>query len=525
MSVATEPYRSTQPAGKDGFSALVHAELTKLRTVRGWLVALAIGGLLIVAIGWLSAAGSSRSCQQVAGSAAGGSSSSPCGGGPPVGPHGQPVTDGFSFTHQQLAGDGTITARITSLHEQVPNFHASDPSSGEQQGVVPWAKAGLIVKASTTQGSPYAAVMVTAAHGVRMQYDYTHDLAGPATAVSTGTPQWLRLTRSGDVLTGFASADGKSWTAVGSVRLAGLPRSVPVGLFVTSPDYTVTTEEVIGASTQGGGSQATAIFDDVSVQGAQQPATWQNTTVGDSGSAGSYGRSGGRFTITGSGDIAPLAASGGDNNTISGSLGGVFVGLIAMVVLGALFVTAEYRRGLIRTTFVASPRRGRVLAAKAVVLAGSVFVLTLAASAFTVWFVDGLRRHKGIYIAPASTLTELRVVVGTAAIVALSSVFALALGAILRRSATAVAAVISLVVLPYILAVSSIGALQWLLRLTPAAGFAVQQTLHRYSQVDGVYTAAAGYFPLSAPAGFGVLLAWTVVAFAFALFLLNKRDA
>jgi ABC-type transport system involved in multi-copper enzyme maturation permease subunit len=85
--------------------------------------------------------------------------------------------------------------------------------------------------------------------------------------------------------------------------------------------------------------------------------------------------------------------------------------------------------------------------------------------------------------------------------------------------------VIALVVLPYILSVSSIGALQWLLRLTPAAGFAVQQTLHRYPQVDGVYIASAGYYPLSPWEGFGVLLGWTAVALGLAAFLLRNRDA
>ena len=57
---------------------------------------------------------------------------------------------------------------------------------------------------------------------------------------------------------------------------------------------------------------------------------------------------------------------------------------------------------------------------------------------------------------------------------------ALALGTILRRSARAVTAVILLIVLPYILAVASVlpaGPAEWLLRVTPAAAFAVQQTV------------------------------------------------
>jgi len=368
--------------------------------------------------------------------------------------------------------------------------------------------------------------MATATHGVRMQYNYTKDIAGSATTVSKTSPQWLRLSRSGDTLTGYESADGHSWTKIGVATLSGLPASVPVGLFVASPDHDATTEEVVGTSTEGSPSMATASFDDVSLQGSASGG-WQGTQIGYSASdsPNTFTQSGGTFAVTGSGDIGPMASSGGDNNTVSGSLIGAFVGLMAMVVIGALFITSEYRRGLIRTTLTASPRRGRVLAAKAVVLACVVFALGLAASACTMWFVDRLRRHNGTYISPASALTEIRVLVGTAAVLAIAAVLALAIGTIVRRSATAVAAAIALIVLPYILGVSSIGALQWMLRVTPAAGFAVQQTLHQYPQVDGVYIASAGYYPLSPWEGFGVLLAWTALALGLAFVLLRKRDA
>ena len=78
-------------------------------------------------------------------------------------------------------------------------------------------------------------MMVTGGHGVRMQYDYTHDTPGLPGAVSAASPRWLRLTRSGDTLTGYDSADGTHWTRVGTVTLAGLPATVQAGLFVTSP--------------------------------------------------------------------------------------------------------------------------------------------------------------------------------------------------------------------------------------------------------------------------------------------------
>ena len=93
----------------------------------------------------------------------------------PVGPGGEEVTDRFTFAHRTLTGDGSITARVASFTGELPSF------DGEPRtGLVPWAKAGLILKDGTGQGSAYAAVMLTGGHGVRMQHNFTHDTAATA---------------------------------------------------------------------------------------------------------------------------------------------------------------------------------------------------------------------------------------------------------------------------------------------------------------------------------------------------------
>jgi len=120
------------------------------------------------------------------------------------------------------------------------------------------------------------------------------------------------------------------------------------------------------------------------------------------------------------------------------------------------------------------------------------------------------------------------VVAGTAALFAAAGVLALAIGAILRRSAAAVAAVIVVIVLPYILAVPnvlSVGTAQWLLRVTPAAGFAIEQGMPQYPQVSTAYTPASGYYPLAPWAGFAVLCGYAAVALGLAVFLIRRRDA
>ena len=174
------PYRSSVTVARDNFAQLVLAEFTKLRTVRGWVAGLVVGALLIVGSAISLAAGSTGSCRPVGGAstgpASGAASSGPSGGGgcgsgtPTLGPDGEPVSDSFYFVHKQLDGDGSITVRVTSLIEQAPR--GGGDASPSQPVVIPWAKAGLIVKANTTQGSPYAAVMATAtprrAHAVQL---------------------------------------------------------------------------------------------------------------------------------------------------------------------------------------------------------------------------------------------------------------------------------------------------------------------------------------------------------------------
>ena len=86
-----------------------------------------------------------------------------------------------------------------------------------------------------------------------------------------------------------------------------------------------------------------------------------------------------------------------------------------------------------------------------------------------------------------------------------------------------------MIVVPYVLTVTvpilPAGPTQWLARVTPAAAFAVQQTLVQYPQVDNVYLPSEGYFPLPPWAGLAVLCAWAALALGLAACLLRRRDA
>jgi ABC-2 family transporter protein len=511
--------RGGRTAGRDGFAQLLRSEWTKFWTVRSWVVSLVLAAVLTAGVALaLASAGGPNGLPAVA-----------------TGPGGVAVNDSFYFVHRSLAGNGGITVRVTSLDD------GAFPGLGEGTiAAQPWAKAGIIVKDGTQAGSAYAAVMATPGHGVRMQYDFTRDIAGLAGTVSVSSPRWLRLVRSGHTVTGYDSADGSHWIMIGSATLAGLPSSVQAGLFVASPWVSQNGNELV--------TQASARFDDLSLQGRWSSGGWgqcevaasylgggvrgvapgcvQATTSGTR--IGSETESGGTFTVAGTGDISPYVPA---VDILGGVLKGSLAGLVALIALGGVFVGSEYRRGLIRTTFAGTPRRGRVILAKAIVIGTVAFAAGLAGGVIALVTAGPELRAKG-WISPIYPLvslgtgTGLRIVAGTAVLLALAAVFALAVAVMLRRGVGAITAGIALFVGPWLVAAAvgqSAGA--FLLRVTPAAAFAVQQGVQRYPQSSAVCLASHGCYPLAPWNGVAVLAAWTVVAFAASWYVVRRRDA
>src|SRR6266516_3507700 len=462
--------------GCDGFARLLRAEFTKFRTVRAWMIALCTPAVVLVLLSFVSALASRATNPAL-----------------PTGPDGEAVTDTYMFVHQTLVGDGTLTAKVAALSGAfappqtsgggIKVSSQSQPNSQLQPGLAPWSKAGIILEPDTNQGIRYAAVIVT----------------------------------------GYYSTDGAHWTETGTARLASLPHTVQIGLFVTSPVY------FAAGDTTGAPSVATATFDNISTHGDLPDRTWTADAI-----AGLYTtvpsastwqqRTADAFTISGSGDIAPLVGGEGPATHWAGAsiVNGTIVALLMVIVLAALFVTSEYRRGLIRTTFAASPRRGPVLAAKATV-AGT---LTFAAAATATAIAELITRHvlaaNGNYLFPQSGPDLARVIIGTGLLLGLAAALTVALGAMLRRSAGTVAAGIALLVLPGVLGSESGN---WLMQLTPTAAFAIQATLPRSNLVTGAYTPPNGYFPISPWAGLAVLAAYTAVAMGAATWLIRRRDA
>jgi ABC-2 type transport system permease protein len=125
------------------------------------------------------------------------------------------------------------------------------------------------------------------------------------------------------------------------------------------------------------------------------------------------------------------------------SLGGLAFAQFAVGVLGVLAISSEYTTGTIRATFIATPRRGAVLAAKTTVVAATSLVTgqLICLAAFLTGQAILHQQHLGVSLTQPDAL---RVIACSGYYVLVITLFGLGLGAILRHTAAAIAALVSL---------------------------------------------------------------------------------
>jgi hypothetical protein len=216
---------------------------------------------------------------------------------------------------------------------------------------------------------------------------------------------------------------------------------------------------------------------------------------------------------------------------------GEFISQFVVGVLGALIVTSEYATGSIRTTLATVPRRTTVLAAKGVVIAAVIFVVT-EVTAFISFFVGQavLSAHGGRTLGAGSTIvTQVRSAAipvvsitdaGAARAVFLCGIYltlltliAFGFGFILRHTAGAISVFVGvLLVLPLIIQVLPSSIADPIEKFLPSnLGLAMIVVTTRRTDFAGV---------LMAPwAAAGTLVVYSVVVVAAGAWLLVRRDA
>lgn len=133
-------------------------------------------------------------------------------------------SDEFQYVYQPLTGDGTITARVTSL-----------------DNTNPWAKAGVMIRESLTGESKHAFAAVTSGNGTAFQRRASvGDISYHSAGSSVTTPYWVKLERKGDVFSAFQSSDGSAWSPI-NAEIVAMAQNVYVGLAVTSHNNSIVT--------------------------------------------------------------------------------------------------------------------------------------------------------------------------------------------------------------------------------------------------------------------------------------------
>jgi hypothetical protein len=195
------------------------------------------------------------------------------------------------------------------------------------------------------------------------------------------------------------------------------------------------------------------------------------------------------------------------------SLTGIFLGQMAIGVLGALVITAEYSTGMIRSTFAAVPQRVSVLAAKAITFAGVALAVGTAACLAAFLAGQAIFAGKGIGVSLGAP-GELRAVLGGGVFLALLGLLALGIGAIVRHTAGAIAAFVGLILVVPAL-VSALPS-PWSGDISKFLPSDAGQAL------VSVHTSAGQLSPWAALA---VLVGWVAVSLGTAAVLIRRRDA
>ena len=193
------------------------------------------------------------------------------------------TADALHYTYRTLDGDGSIVARVSSIQ----NVHA-------------WTKAGVMIRNSLSPSAAQAFMLVaaSAAKGVPFQRRPSDGSSSVSTSGSQSTaPRWVKLARAGNLITGYESPDGVTWTIVGTDTFA-MGSTVLIGL---------------GVSSHVTGVNATATFDNVTITTATPPPPpppppppalpegWAHADVGATGATGDASAAGGTFTVAGAG--------------------------------------------------------------------------------------------------------------------------------------------------------------------------------------------------------------------------------
>ena len=137
------------------------------------------------------------------------------------------VSDQFHYVYQSISGDADVAVRV-----------------GSQTNSNALAQAGVMFRAGLAADASNVSLLLTPSSGYLFQR--RPSAGAPTTSSSAGTgaaPGWLRIKRTGALFTAYRSADGVTWTVIGSDSIA-MADPIYVGIAAASHSTTVASDVV-----------------------------------------------------------------------------------------------------------------------------------------------------------------------------------------------------------------------------------------------------------------------------------------
>lgn len=126
--------------------------------------------------------------------------------------------DAFHLVSQNISGDTTIVARVSSIA----------------------AKAGLTIRENADANARHATIALQTGNSVSFQRRTTTGQPSASTnATGLPSPRWLKLVRAGNVFSAWHSPDGTTWAQIGEITITMSPTAL-AGLVVCSGSSTTT---------------------------------------------------------------------------------------------------------------------------------------------------------------------------------------------------------------------------------------------------------------------------------------------
>jgi ABC-2 type transport system permease protein len=197
--------------------------------------------------------------------------------------------------------------------------------------------------------------------------------------------------------------------------------------------------------------------------------------------------------------------------TILGS--GFLLSQLTVCVLGVMVIASEYSTGMIRASLMAVPKRVPMLAAKGLVF-GLLILVTGELVSFASFFIGAPILNSKVPVSIGDP-GVLRAVFGGGLYLAMLSLFALSIGAIVRHTAAGITGVVA-----FVLVIAPVT------QLLPGS---LGKHIHAYLPSEAgrliAQQHAAKHDLLGPWQGFGVLALWTAVLLVISAVLLQRRDA